>query len=135
VNLNREELAWAAGFYDGEGCTSVCDLNSTRLTPKGKPKDKPRLRMSIAQSYSPETLERFQRAVLGLGSIRGPWVPKSVWTVGEKWEWTARRAHEVIGVVGLLWPFLCTPKREQIVKAMTTCKPYLSNRHPHWVPA
>src|SRR5258708_1520938 len=54
---DREQLAWAAGFYDGEGCVG-CYRTGGRAKPSS-------LNMSVTQKGS-EPLERFQRAV-GLG--------------------------------------------------------------------
>ncbi len=53
--LNREELAWAAGFFDGEGHTGVV-----------KPYNYPQ--MEVEQKYLP-ALQRFFEAVGGLGKI------------------------------------------------------------------
>lgn len=65
------ELAWAAGFYDGEGSTTLSNKYI-----KGRVPHKPSIRMSIAQCEDrygkegsiPEVLLRFQKAI-GHGTI------------------------------------------------------------------
>jgi hypothetical protein len=52
------ELAWAAGFFEGEGCVYI--------DKKG-----PYLRINLAQVDDPYPLERFARAV-GIGTVKGP---------------------------------------------------------------
>ena len=55
---DREEIAWAAGFFDGEGCFSY--IQKARYVC-----------LRIGQSEL-EPLERFREAV-GLGKIYGPY--------------------------------------------------------------
>jgi len=68
---NREELAWAAGFFDGEGSFSWTEAAAFGCT--------------VINQANKEPLERFQRAVAGLGKIywavrnatQGPLVTKA----------------------------------------------------------
>jgi len=66
MNTRREELAWAAGFFDGEGYTSA------------KPERRDifiGLRLGISQSEEPPfSLKRFREAVSGIGTIHGPYL-------------------------------------------------------------
>jgi hypothetical protein len=100
------ELAWAAGFFDGEGSTSLSHKKGTRWAT---------VRMSIGQT-SPIPLERFQRAVGGLGKIHGP---RKVANPNAKpqWYWTVAKSEDLRKVIDLLWEFLCEPKRQQILAA------------------
>ena len=60
-----DKIAWAAGFFEGEGCLSVEGPNK-----KSRPDySYPRLR--ITQHYNPECLYWFKQAV-GCGTIDGP---------------------------------------------------------------
>ena len=92
------ELAWAAGFYDGEGTTVVCGdrirVGATQATSDGGP---------------PSVLLRFQAAV-GIGVVRGPYFPPG--NRRPQWQWYAYgdNAHAAIG---RLWPFLTDVKRNQ----------------------
>lgn len=104
-SFNREELAWAAGFFDGEGCT------------RG-PSGSSRLRLTISQAGDTELLERFRRAV-GVGAIYGPYQyrhqrlskkPFCALTIAS-FE-TAQHA------ICCLWPWLGSIKRAQALTAL-----------------
>lgn len=96
MNIDREELAWAAGFYDGEGSTFL-----------RKSHDIKRPSMGISQ-LERLPLERFQAAVGGLGRIY-PGSPSS----GTTWMWHANRVGDTYTVIALLWHWLSEPKRWQ----------------------
>jgi hypothetical protein len=64
--MDRYELAWAAGFFDGEGWANV-------VAPEGRSSVQPHARVNQADPYGvPVVLTRFQAAVGGLGRIGGP---------------------------------------------------------------
>lgn len=96
------ELAWAAGFFDGEG--SICAWHS------GYTKT---ISLEIGQ-VSRIPLDRFQEAV-GMGNVNGPYKGKS----GRKdfYKWITNGPQNVGKVVELLLPFLCEPKKVQIWNA------------------
>ena len=58
LEFDREELAWAAGFFDGEGCFCFSEAGQYVC-------------VSITQTER-EPLDRFERAV-GLGKVNGPY--------------------------------------------------------------
>lgn len=89
------EIAWAAGFFDGEG--------SVYATGKY-------LVLAITQADR-RPLERF-RAAVSLGTVGGPYRL-------EKSPYFTYRAgvYEVQPVIEKLWPLLSEPKREQIAMA------------------
>lgn len=88
------ELAWAAGFFDGEGCTSV-------------PKNSKALRVNITQQH-PEVLYRFRDAV-GVGKVLGPY---ELATGKLMWNWYASTKPGIVAL-GKLWPYLSSEKRNQ----------------------
>jgi hypothetical protein len=101
------ELAWAAGFFDGEGYSGVA--------AGGNGNEYSYFRMQIAQCH-PECLHRFRAAVGGLGNVTGPRPPRGPnrqptywWTAGAE---TARKA------IALLWPYLGSVKRAQAQEAL-----------------
>lgn len=100
---NHYELAWAAGFFDGEGCTTARYVKSDRIRPGD-------LRIAVVQTDL-EVLRRFHRAVLGCGSIRTRRVARGK----PMWVWCAQSFEEAQAVVALLWLFLSEPKRRQIL--------------------
>lgn len=104
------ELAWAGGFFDGEGST-CCSVNN------GKPHT--RIALSIGQKNEDtgqpaETLQRFKKAV-GLGKIykkscRGKDINQSQWSVCKR--------IDVFDTMLKLWPYISTTKRKQMRKAL-----------------
>src|SRR5207247_4911519 len=66
--MDRFDLAWAAGFFDGEGWANA-------VAQEGRKTKQPQARINQADPNGvPEVLLRFQRAVGGLGRIGGPYV-------------------------------------------------------------
>src|SRR5687767_4712413 len=55
----REQLAWAAGFFDGEGCVTSSEARSRRP-------------MMFITQHDPRVLRRF-RQVVGFGKVYGPY--------------------------------------------------------------
>lgn len=99
---NREELAWAAGFFDGEGSTG-CYRNHV----KGK-----RWSVSIQQK-GPALLRRFRRAVRGLGHINGPYWNKTT----NLWAFRTVRFEHSQAIMAMLWPWLGRQKRQDFMRA------------------
>ena len=99
--MTREtELAWAAGFFDGEGCISFAKAGEHR-----------QLIMCIGQN-DPRVLERFKAAV-GVGTINGPHVRPSRPNSKPYWQWRTSGHVSVQKTVELLWPYLDEVKRQQ----------------------
>ena len=114
------ELAWAAGFFDGEGSTMAKSDS-----------DRPgyhQLVITVPQSGRdgvPEVLLRFQRAVLGLGVIE-PADAKSVY------RWRARGFVDAQATIALLWRFLDDVKRDQAAAAMrSVAQQYRNGTYAH----
>lgn len=87
------ELAWAAGFFEAEGCVTFARKSRS-------------LSLQIGQCGSPYTLYRFQDAV-GIGTIGGPYgpYPNATPKKREVWHWRASgvKGHKVMA---LLDPYL-----------------------------
>lgn len=108
------ELAWAAGFFDGEGSTHVSHSSPTTA----------QIVMKVSQAYH-EPLNRFCKAV-GLGKVRGPYKkpnPKH----RDYYTWSVGSQSDVRAVGEKLWPYLCSPKREQLIQAFHH---FLQTPHP-----
>jgi len=105
---NREELAWAAGFFDGEGCTTY---------HLGKHQRKyPRLRVSQSGNNGNELLERFKNAI-GFGIVYGPYkIAKNQTKI--RWVFQVTGFEKVQATISLLWDWLGTEKRNQAVKIL-----------------
>ena len=109
---NREELAWAAGFFDGEG--SAHFAVGLRKKQTGGRVVFSQLHLNVAQANR-EELERFQKAV-GVGRIYGPYTNKGP-NNKPHWRYFAGAFPSFQHVMVVLWPFLCSRKRAQLKKA------------------
>ncbi len=106
MTVNREELAWAAGFFDGEGCSSIHNT----------PKNRMALRLNVGQ-VNRDNLHRFQAAVGGLGAVGKPCVSKT--RVRQPFSmWETQRFEHSQAVIALLWPWLGQEKRLQASTAL-----------------
>src|ERR1700687_802810 len=104
--LDRAELAWAAGFFDGEGST-ILHRDASRPGYL-------RLEVCVPQAGHdavPSVLVRYQRAVGGLGRIVGP-------ERDDLYKWLSCGRLEAMAVVALLWDQLGQAKRRQANNAI-----------------
>ena len=108
--MSKVELAWAAGFYDGEGSIS-CTANN------GNPNT--RIQLSIGQKNddgkkSSARLERFKRA-MGVGKIyKKTRIGKEI----NQSQFLVCKAADVGTCVKLLWPNISVEKRNQMARAV-----------------
>ncbi len=109
------ELAWAAGFFDGEGCTSLA-------YKKTRKNQNPRLQIHIAQNTI-EQLERFTAAVNG-GVIYGPYKEKRNPNRSSFYQYTATGYNAVESILSKIWPYLCSDKKKQAAEMIRTYKEY-----------
>jgi hypothetical protein len=94
--MDRYELAWAAGFFDGEGWTNAVGQSGRRTR-------QPMARINQADANDvPQVLTRFQRALGGLGRIGGPDVKNGRQDL-YRWEVSSRGDVEVLQHLLLPW--------------------------------
>lgn len=110
IMVDREELAWAAGFYDGEGCTWAREA--------GRRKNRGGFIGMCVQQADRRPLDRFHAAVLGIGTIKGPYSHASAKGRQPLHSWSVTNWRDANTVIGLLWPLLSKPKREQILRSV-----------------
>lgn len=113
MGLDREELAWAAGFFDGEG--------HVRFTGKC-------LELVVVQSGVsgvPHPISRFASAVARLGSVYGPYLQPRA---RPRYYYTIRGAERTQAAIALLWNWLSEPKRRQAHSAMDESRDPLNPR-------
>ena len=103
---NREEVAWAAGFFDGEGCFSYSEASVY-------------VAVSIGQTER-EPLDRF-RAVVGVGKVNGPYDRAHPKRLSKKpqYVYQAYGVEKVQAIMAMLWFWLGTTKRMQAVRVLT----------------
>lgn len=107
------ELAWASGFFDGEGSTGSLADERRRAAA--------RVYASVGQQSRsrelvPSVLTRFQRAVGGMGYIRPPYLDERSGTFSHQWR--ADSFEEAQAVIALLWSNLGEIKRAQAAGAL-----------------
>lgn len=111
--VSREELAWAAGFFDGEG--------NIRFDPRPGRKNG-WCQMQIAQTDR-RVLDRFQTAVMGIGKVYGPYKqrhPKSK----PYFQYSAQGFEFVQAAAAILWQWLSPVKRDQVKRTLEAARGY-----------
>lgn len=110
-SLDTHELAWAAGFFDGEG-SICCSFRAGRAE----------ISFSVSQSDR-RPIDRFHK-VIKVGSVRGPYAQRYV--NGKPYYIYSVSTHSRIqAVVAMLWRWLSEPKREQVTRAIQSILPTL----------
>lgn len=107
VGFDREELAWAAGLFDGEGCTSWA--NARHRQPS----------MSVAMTTEAD-VRRFHAAVGGIGTVVARNAP-SLESFQPQWRWRTAGRWSCQAVLALLWFKLGQQKRNQYRKVVAEC--------------
>lgn len=114
--MRREELAWAAGFFDGEGYAG------TRWG-RSRVRRYPVPALTISQNET-TTLERFRAAVGGLGRVsRRSTNPRG----GAEFAWATTNWREAQTVIALLWRYLSGPKRDQASPVLRRWKEHVAS--------
>ena len=115
--INREALAWAAGFFDGEGYTGLSKFSTTGRKGRKLSRWKRYPTISISQTGTGEELHRFNKAIGSIGKVNGPYGPYSM-NSKPYYQFQLSGFEKVQAVVAMLWEFLCTPKREQATSVL-----------------
>jgi hypothetical protein len=116
--FDTHELAWAAGFFDGEG---NCCFNLNKSNPRGsKEYIQPRLRITVAQKSKP-MLIRFKKFVLNLGQINGPYKNR---IHNEIYNYYVSDFEISQAVMAMLWKYLGDVKKKQFKEALQSYLDY-----------
>lgn len=109
LRVDREELAWAAGFFDGEGTTRA---HGTQKWPG----------LSVPQSGTltdpPQVLLRFQRVFGGLGYVTGPELDADRPHIKPRWTYHAHGYEVVQAMIAMMWCWIGPIKRSQAASAL-----------------
>lgn len=106
--MDRTELAWAAGFWDGEGSAWLTQAEGRRTA-------QPQARINQSSMTGvPATLVRFRSAV-ELGDIKGPDLKEGREPL---FRWVVSRRIEAERLRDLLAPWLGEVKREQFASVL-----------------
>jgi hypothetical protein len=111
--VDRHELAWAAGFFDGEGWANA-------VAQTGRRTRQPHAQINQSDDNGvPEVLERFRR-VVSVGRIGGP--ERKPDRIDRYW-WIASSRTDVRRVAELLDPWLGDVKRAAFAAALAGVVP------------
>ena len=118
---DRESLAWAAGFFDGEGhtgCTPAYTKDHVKADGSVATYRSDSIHLQITQASSPELLEKFREAVGGLGNINGPYDDKRGGDRSPTWMYRVGSVEKARHIIHLMWPWLGSVKRDQARAAL-----------------
>lgn len=118
--LNPIELAWAAGFFDGEG--NVTFIPSARKRRDGSRGTSGQMRVQLAQVRR-EPLDRFAMALGGMGSVTGPYVDHRD-NHNSTYRYCASANLAFVFIWNCLSPYLSAPKLEQFHEAWDKARLY-----------
>jgi hypothetical protein len=106
---NHEALAWAAGFFDGEGSVHVTYAWTRKDGTQGCT-----IQTALSQSgeSAPNVLRRFQDALGGLGKIYGPYPPAKNQRL-VRYQWEANGFAKTQAAMAMLWSWLSEPKKQK----------------------
>lgn len=107
---SNTDIAWAAGFYDGEG-TAGCYPNKDKISGRTYHK----ITMSVSQCDT-GVLVKFLSAV-NVGNIYGPFHTKNP-KRSNLWQWRVTNLEDIQQAYDLLEPYIGTIKKAQLLKAM-----------------
>lgn len=111
MKKSQTEVAWAAGFFDGEGSSKK--IYSHYFTKKGEVrKPTTNVVLSVAQAEL-KPLKRFKKAVGDIGHINGPYS----YRINQRpyWIWSASYISARL-VFNKLRQYLCSIKKKQYLK-------------------
>ena len=106
--MSREDLAWAAGLFDGEGCVTAL----RRRFPNGAPR-KVGISVKVLMTDR-EPLDRLCEAI-GLGKVFGPYQP-SGHGKRPRFTWSVQTFQESQAAIAMMWPWPTTAKKEKYVR-------------------
>lgn len=108
--VNREQLAWAAGLFEGEGCLSTRGKSVNILR-----KYRDRGLVAAMKMTDEDVIFRFKQ-IVGVGNITGPYnkIGKKTW-----WVWQAGSFEHVQALIAILWPWLCRRRKDRAKELLT----------------
>lgn len=116
MGLDTHELAWAAGFFDGEGGTYIA------VNKRGRKRENLHVSVRVAQVHR-APLDRFHAAVCDLGYVYGPYKNKRK-NHQPCYMFMATCFEHAQAIIAFLWKYLGAVKRQQAAKALTALHAY-----------
>lgn len=116
-NSKEIELAWAAGFWDGEGYSGLVRIKNKKAAMRPI--------ATVAQTDI-RVLERFKNAV-GLGQIRGPYQPSNP-NASPSYQWSSGGTFtRLLKMYECLSPYLSDVKLNQMKDVLDAYADYQIN--------
>jgi hypothetical protein len=114
--LTREDIAWAAGFFEGEGSTYL----AFKEYANGSKLYFPRLKISqnadiVFEEFYSDVLERFQK-IYPQGYVHGPYTGRT--NRSPYFSYTVNKFEGVQYIMSSMWTFLGHVKRNQYRKVI-----------------
>ena len=118
--MKHTELAWAAGFWDGEG-TTFTHLQHYKAVG-GAVHDYRNPSLNVKQSGTKALLERFQAALGGLGKIYGPYKHSQGGNRKDVYGWYLNDWRLVQQALAYVWSYLGDEKKDQAKRVFQECR-------------
>jgi hypothetical protein len=103
--MTSEELAWAAGLFEGEGCVAAYHHSKNARAVR-----------AWLSSTDEDVIHRFHE-IVGVGRLSGPYHQNGFDRQGLRWRWQVSRKPDVTEFLDGVYPYLGHRRREQIVVA------------------
>lgn len=97
MTYEREDLAWAAGLFEGEGSITFYSTKNSRR------------RITVVLTSTDEDVIRKFHGIVGLGRVYGPRLKEGY---KPAWTWTTTTFEEAQAAISLLWIWLQSRRRE-----------------------
>lgn len=119
MNINKLDLAWAAGLFEGEGSFfNGRDHQGIKS-----------FNVCIGSFTDLDVLEKFHKATNYLGKIHGPYYPKTSDGRPKKttWSWSVKNFEGAQTAMAMFWPWLGSRRKEAAKRCLTA---FLSRPKP-----
>lgn len=103
ASWTRENIAWAAGLFEGEGCIT---------TQKGRAG-----RLDLI-STDQDVIRKFY-AIVGVGRVNGPYRPNSSLGHKPQWRWSVSGFENIQALLAAFWTFLCERRRKRAIEVLS----------------
>lgn len=111
--MTREEIAWAAGLFEGEGCISI-----------SKPKSGSKFNQNRIVQLSmtdKDVVDKFHNLIgFGLRYEFDPSKRNPTWKI--RYDWKVYKAEHVQAFLAAIWCFLCERRKKKATEAIRLCR-------------
>ena len=105
ANWSRENLAWMAGLFEGEGCINT-RANGAVILKMG---------------MTDEDVVRKFHAMIGCGTVGNPIYHKTMPHYKPHWDWQVSGSERVQAILAAFWVFLGDRRKSRAIEAIQIC--------------